>query len=66
MADCWTAEVKETLTCLERLSLLQSKSYLQRKRKKIKYPNMDSGSTNWLTDMWLKGDRSVIFFAFII
>ena len=29
-----TAEVKETLTCLERLSLLQSRSYLQRGEEK--------------------------------
>lgn len=33
-ADCCAAEEqKETLTCLERLSLLQSKSYLQRQRR---------------------------------
>lgn len=33
MTDWWTAEVKEALTCFERLSLLQSKSYLQRREK---------------------------------
>lgn len=35
MTDCCTAEVKGTLTCLERLSLLQSKSYLQGREETV-------------------------------